>query len=75
MAASLLDAIEGLHSRAQREGILEKDVESIDQIFSHQRPRKKKLRKTPDEVKSELTKKFLTPPTSLRDEWLNKLQQ
>jgi hypothetical protein len=26
-------------------------------------------------VKSELTKSFLTPPTSLSDEWLNKLQQ
>ncbi len=75
MTARLLNAIEALHSKAQGEGILGKDVESIDQILSKQRPRKGKLRKTPGEVKSELTKSFLTPPTSLSDEWLNKLQQ
>ena len=75
MAATLLKAVECLQVRGQREGVLEKDVESIDDILSEQGPRKHKPRKTLQEVKKELTEDFLTPPTSFSEEWLNKLQQ
>lgn len=75
MAASLLEAVQGLHDRAQDEGILGADIEIIDQTLSDQRPMKRNLQKTPDEVKRELTEEFLTPPTSFNEKWLNKLQQ
>lgn len=75
MAASLLEAVQGLQDRAQDEGILGVDVENIDQILCDQRPRKQNLEKTPDQVKRELIEEFLTPPTSFNEKWLNKLQQ
>ena len=75
MAASLLKAVQGLHDRAQDEGIFGADVENIDQILSDERSRKRSLQKTPDQVKRELIEEFLTPPTSFNEKWLNKLQQ
>jgi hypothetical protein len=75
MAAILLEAAEGLNISGQREGVLGKDLESIDEILPEQRPRKQKSQKTLEEVKKELTKEFLTPPASFGQEWLNKLQQ
>lgn len=75
MAPSLMEAVEGLHIKAQNEGVLGTDVESIDEILFEQRPRKQKLPKTLDQLKSELTDDLLTPPTSFSEKWLNKLQQ
>lgn len=76
MASGLLKAVQELHDKAQDEGILGRaDVENIDQILSDERPRKRNLPKTPDQVKGELIEEFLTPPTSFNEKWLNKLQQ
>ena len=75
MAASLLRAVQGLHDRAQDDGILGTDVESIDQILSDQRPSRPKMPKSIDQIKKELVDEFLTPPTSFDHKWLNKLQQ
>ena len=75
MASGLLKAVQELHEKAQDEGILGADVKNIDQILSDERPRKRNLQKTPDQVKGELIEEFLTPPTSFNEKWLNKLQQ
>lgn len=75
MAASLLEAVQELQDGAQDQRFLGADDENIDQILSDERPRKRNLQKTPDEVKKELIEEFLTPPTSFNEKWLNKLQQ
>lgn len=75
MAQGLLEAIQGLHVRAQEDGLLGTNAESIDEILSEQGPRKRRPRKTLDQIKGELIDEFLTPPTSFNEKWLNKLQQ
>lgn len=46
----------------------------IDHILEEQRPRKR-IKQSPEDLKRELEKKYLTPSTSFSAEWLNKLQQ
>ncbi|SMR49487.1 unnamed protein product [Zymoseptoria tritici ST99CH_3D1] len=46
----------------------------LDDILDQTRPRKR-IRKSSEEVKSELEKTFLTPSTSFSPEWLDRLQQ
>jgi hypothetical protein len=66
MATDLSKALERLH--------LDDDFDSIDDILFEQAPRKR-LRKSPAELKADLEKSYLLPSTTFSTEWLNKLQQ
>ena len=46
----------------------------IDDILDQAKPRKRN-RKTHEEIKTKLEQDFLTPSTSFRAEWLDRLQQ
>lgn len=46
----------------------------IDDILEQARPRKRRA-KAPKQLKEELEREFLTPPTEFSDEWLRRLQQ
>ncbi|KXL45691.1 hypothetical protein M433DRAFT_66701 [Acidomyces richmondensis BFW] len=46
----------------------------VDDILDHEVPRKR-IRKSPDEIKADLQNRFLTPSTEFSPEWLDKLQQ
>jgi hypothetical protein len=48
--------------------------EWIDGILHQERPPVQTL-KSPEELKAELEREFLTPPTRFSAEWLNRLQQ
>lgn len=48
--------------------------DNIDAMFGEHRPRKRQ-KKTLAEMKKDLEELYLTPPTSLGSEWLNRLQQ
>ena len=73
MAQSLLGAVSKLHM--VDEGLqLSEGEKGIDDILSEERT-KKNSKATPQEIKQELEKSFLTPPTSFGSEWLNKFQQ
>jgi antiviral helicase SKI2 len=69
---SLPTAIERLHL-ADIAQASENDA-WIDSVLDEHRPLKRK-RKTKEQVKADLEKDFLTPPTSLDTQWLNQLQQ
>ncbi|KAI9046942.1 hypothetical protein LZ554_009017 [Drepanopeziza brunnea f. sp. 'monogermtubi'] len=72
MAESLIDALEKVHlSAATAEDTAD---DWIDSILSEQRPRKR-VKKSPEDLKRELEQKYLTPSTKFSAEWLNKLQQ
>jgi len=53
---------------------LDKTVDNIDDVLFKRVPRKRKQR-DPDEVRAELEKKYLTPPTTFSTAWLDRLQQ
>ncbi|KAF2167657.1 hypothetical protein M409DRAFT_21813 [Zasmidium cellare ATCC 36951] len=65
---TLSDAISGLSSACDG---LDND---IDDLLDQAKPRKR-IRKSPDEVKAKLESDFLTPSTSFSAEWLDRLQQ
>ena len=67
MADSLASALDNLT-------ISSKNVDSIDDLLDQAKPRKR-LRKTPDEIKSQLEQDFLTPSTTFSPAWLDRLQQ
>ncbi|KAL8830040.1 MAG: hypothetical protein Q9191_001657 [Dirinaria sp. TL-2023a] len=69
MASSLIDAVEKLRLSSHQD-----DFETIDDLLTSERPRKKR-RRSRESMKKELEESFLTPPTSFNVEWLNKLQQ
>jgi antiviral helicase SKI2 len=72
MADSLVSALEKVH--LANAALQDKEDDWIDHILDEQRPRKR-AKQDPEELKRELERKFLTPPTSFSTEWLNKLQQ
>ncbi|KAK5128632.1 hypothetical protein LTR08_003953 [Meristemomyces frigidus] len=47
---------------------------NIDDILDQAKPRKR-IRKTPEEIKTKLERDFLTPSKSFSPEWLDRLQQ
>ncbi|KAK4547703.1 hypothetical protein LTR36_000661 [Oleoguttula mirabilis] len=47
---------------------------NIDDILDQAKPRKR-VRKSPEEIKAKLERDFLTPSTSFSPEWLDRLQQ
>ncbi|KAK5128336.1 hypothetical protein LTR85_003004 [Meristemomyces frigidus] len=47
---------------------------NIDDILDQAKPRKR-VRKSPEEIKAKLAQDFLTPSTSFSPEWLDRLQQ
>ncbi|KAL1583117.1 hypothetical protein WHR41_08263 [Cladosporium halotolerans] len=49
-------------------------LDSVDDILDQAKPRKR-IRKSPDEVKSQLEQDFLTPSTTFSPAWLDRLQQ
>lgn len=68
MADSLTAALDGL--ALSSEGL----SENIDDLLDQAKPRKR-IRKSPQEVKADLESQFLTPSTSFSPEWLDRLQQ
>lgn len=72
MADSLVSALERVH--LGNAALEDKPDDWIDRILDEQRPRKR-VKQDPEDLKRELEKKFLIPPTSFSTEWLNKLQQ
>ncbi|EMF11403.1 uncharacterized protein SEPMUDRAFT_150343, partial [Sphaerulina musiva SO2202] len=68
MADSLTAALNGL--ALSSEGL----SENIDDLLDQAKPRKR-IRKSPQEVKADLESQFLTPSTSFSPEWLDRLQQ
>lgn len=67
--AEMLKAIQ----RLSEEGYLQQ-VKCIDEVLTSQKP-KDQTRNPPNVLKHQLEKSLLTPQTSLRTEWLDKLQQ
>ena len=67
MADSLASALDSLT-------LSSKHVDSIDDLLDQAKPRKR-LRKSPDEIKSQLEQDFLTPSTTFSPAWLDRLQQ
>ena len=49
-------------------------VDTVDDILEQAKPRKR-VKKSPDEVKAQLEKDFLTPSTTFSPAWLDRLQQ
>ena len=72
MADSLVEALERV--ALNRTALDDVEDNWIDHVLDEQRPRKR-VKQDPEELKRELEKKYLTPPTSFSNEWLNKLQQ
>lgn len=71
MAEALADSLRKVHIGSISGS---RDADWIDSILDQQGPRKR-VKQGPDELKRELERKFLTPPTSFSTAWLNKLQQ
>ena len=67
MADSLASALDKLTLSSGK-------VDSVDDILDQAKPRKR-LRKSPDEVKKQLEQDFLTPSTTFSPAWLDRLQQ
>ncbi|KAJ9621285.1 Antiviral helicase ski2 [Taxawa tesnikishii (nom. ined.)] len=65
-------AFERLQVIGQQDGA--SDFGGIDAILDQQRPRKR-ARKSPEAIKQDLEREFLTPSTSLDTPWLDQLQQ
>lgn len=72
MTSDLLHAVERLRMSKGEEGLGEDDC--IDDELDLQRPRKR-IKQDHKALKTGLEIDFLSPPTSFRPEWLNKLQQ
>ena len=68
MADPLSDALDGLSLAS--DGLDDNIYDLLDQA----KPRKR-VRKSPEEVKAKLESDFLTPSTSFSPEWLDRLQQ
>ena len=71
MAAELIQAIKGLNVTASKN--FYQDI-FIDEILTDRR-RLEGNDPTREELKQQLEKTFLDPPTSFSSEWLDKLQQ
>lgn len=71
MAAELIQAIKGLNVTASKN--FDQDI-CIDEILTDRR-RLEGNDPTREELKQQLEKTFLDPPTSFSSEWLDKLQQ
>lgn len=69
MASDLSRAVERLHV-----GVGLQEDECVDDILSLPRPWKK-IKRDSEALKKELEQQFMTPPLSLGENWLNKLQQ
>lgn len=67
MADSLASCLDKLTLSSER-------VDSVDDILDQAKPRKR-IRKSPEEVKTQLEKDFLTPSTTFSPAWLDRLQQ
>jgi len=65
------DLIKRLEELTLKATALDADV---DDILDQEVPRKR-ICKSPDEIKADLQKQFLTPSTAFSPEWLDKLQQ
>lgn len=71
MQTELLEAIQ----RLGEDGILGVEYGTcIDEFLTTQKP-KQQSQKSPNVLKHQLEKSFLTPPTSFSSEWLDKLQE
>ena len=51
----------------------EKLQDNIDDILDQAKPRKR-IRKSPEEIKDNLEREFLTPSTTFSSAWLDRLQ-
>jgi antiviral helicase SKI2 len=69
MTDTLAEAFQGLQLKASQ-----LQDANIDDILDQVRPRKR-VRKSPEEIKAALQEEFLTPTTSFTPEWLDRLQQ
>jgi antiviral helicase SKI2 len=67
MGDDLVDSLEKLHLASQEQ-------QCIDDILDEAKPRKRP-RPSPDTIKANLEKDFLTPSTAFSSSWLDKLQQ
>jgi antiviral helicase SKI2 len=67
MADSLTSALDKLTLSSEK-------IDSVDDLLDQAKPRKR-LRKSPDQVKTQLEQEFLTPSTTFSPAWLDRLQQ
>lgn len=65
---------DSLASALDRLTLSSEKVDSVDDVLDQAKPRKR-IRKSPEEVKSQLQKDFLTPSTIFSPAWLDRLQQ
>jgi antiviral helicase SKI2 len=72
--ASMAESADGLIGALEKLYISGTHMDTVDDILDQAQPRKR-LRKSPDEVKSKLEEDFLTPSTSFSPAWLDRLQQ
>jgi antiviral helicase SKI2 len=73
MTSKLVEALERLHIEDEAAPAF-LQAGNIDDVLFQPKPRKRQ-RADPDELKAKLEKRYLTPPTALEGEWLNRLQQ
>lgn len=67
MAGSLESAFDRLRLSSDK-------IDTVDDILDQAKPRKR-VKKSPEEVKAQLEKDFLTPSTTFSPAWLDRLQQ
>jgi hypothetical protein len=73
MTSELLGAIERLQiDENDTPAVLHE--QNIDGVLFQTAPRKR-VKPNPDALKAKLEKKYLTPPTALDGDWLDRLQQ
>lgn len=73
MTSDLLEAIERLHLE-DHGGEPALEAPTIDDILFAVSPRKRQKHDA-EELKADLEKKYLVPPTAFSEDWLNRLQQ
>ena len=67
MAGSLESAFDRLRLSSDK-------IDTVDDILDQAKPRKR-VKKSPEQVKAQLEKDFLTPSTTFSPAWLDRLQQ